>query len=115
MTIERFESNNRMSAAVAHGDIVYLSGQVGNPGDGVAAQTQTILDEIERLLTLAGSDKSKLLTATIWLSDIETFEEMNAVWDKWIDGKNQPTRATSEARLAGPEYLVEIIVTAARN
>ena len=115
MTIERIESNQRMSQAVIHNDTVYLAGQVGNPGDGVAAQTQTIVDEIDRLLALAGTDKSKLLTATIWLADIGTFAEMNGVWDNWIGGQNQPTRATSEARLAGEEYLVEIIVTAARD
>lgn len=111
--IQRLESNTRMSQVVIHGDTVHLAGQVGKPGDDVAAQTATILSEIERLLALAGADKSRLLTATIWLADITTFDQMNSVWDAWIDGQNPPTRATSEARLAGDDYLVEIIVSAA--
>ena len=115
MTITRIESDERMSQVVIHGNTVYLAGQVGEPGEDVAQQTRTTLAEIERLLALAGSDKSKLLTATIWLADIADFDAMNAVWDDWIGGQNPPTRATSEARLAGPEYHVEIIVTAARD
>ena len=115
MTITRIESDERMSQVVIHGNTVYLAGQVGEPGDGVAEQTRTTLAEIERLLALAGTDKSKLLTAMIWLADIADFEEMNAVWDDWVGGQNPPTRATSEARLAGDEYRVEIIVTAARD
>jgi enamine deaminase RidA (YjgF/YER057c/UK114 family) len=115
MTITRIESDERMSQVVIHGNTVYLAGQVGEPGEDVAQQTRTTLAEIERLLALAGSDKSKLLTATIWLADIADFDAMNAVWDDWIGGQNPPTRATSEARLSGPEYHVEIIVTAARD
>lgn len=115
MPITRIESDERMSQAVIHGNTVYLAGQVGEAGDSVADQTRTILSEIERLLALAGTDKAHLLTAMIWLADIADFEEMNAVWDDWIGGQNPPTRATSEARLAGEEYRVEIIVTAARD
>ena len=115
MTITRIESDERMSQVVIHGNTVYLAGQVGEPGEDVTQQTRTTLAEIERLLALAGSDKSKLLTATIWLADIADFDAMNAVWDGWIGGQNPPTRATSEARLARPEYHVEIIVTAARD
>lgn len=113
MTIQRIESNARMSQAVIHNGVVYLSGQVGEPGDDVATQTRSITAEIERLLAAAGTDKSKLLTAIIYLADMGSFSEMNSVWDAWIAGQNPPTRATSEAKLAGPEYLVEIIVTAA--
>ncbi|MFC5371735.1 RidA family protein [Brevundimonas faecalis] len=112
--ITRIDSNARMSEAVIHGDTVYLAGQVGEPGDDITAQTRTTLAEIEALLVKAGTDKSKILSATIWLADIADFEAMNAVWDAWVDKDNPPARATSEARLASPDYLVEIIVVAAR-
>jgi len=113
MTIRRIEAGPRMSQAVIHGNTVYLAGQVGTPGKSVADQTADILVNIERLLKEAGSDKSKILQAIIWLADMKDFAEMNSVWDKWVDGKDAPARATGEAKLAGPEYLVEIIVTAA--
>ncbi|NBR53496.1 MAG: RidA family protein [Rhodobacteraceae bacterium] len=114
MTITRIETGKRMSQAVVHNGIAYLAGQVGNPGDDVTAQTRTVLAEIDRLLAAAGTDKSKLITAQIWLADIATgFAAMNAVWDEWVSPGNAPARYTGEAKLAGPEYLVEIIVTAA--
>lgn len=114
MTITRIETGKRMSQAVVHNGIAYLAGQVGNPGDDVTAQTRTVLAEIDRLLAAAGTDKSKLITAQIWLADIATgFPAMNAVWDEWVSPGNTPARYTGEAKLAGPEYLVEIIVTAA--
>lgn len=112
MTIRRIEAGPRMSEAVVHGNTVYLAGQVGE-GDSVAEQTRDALASIERLLKEAGSDKSKILQATIWLADMADFSEMNSVWDKWVDGSNAPARATGEARLAGPEYKVEIIIVAA--
>jgi len=115
MTIERLDAGRRMSQAVIHGDTVYLAGQVGAPGESVTAQTQAVLASIESLLARAGSDKSKILSATIWLADMADFGEMNAVWDKWIDGKDAPARATGEAKLATAEYRVEIIVVAARD
>ena len=114
MTITRIETGKRMSQAVVHNGIAYIAGQVGNPGDDVTAQTRTVLAEIDRLLAAAGTDKSKLITAQIWLADIATgFAAMNAVWDEWVSPGNAPARYTGEAKLAGPEYLVEIIVTAA--
>lgn len=113
--ITRIDPGARMSEAVIHGDTVYLAGQVGNPGDDVAAQTKTILAEIDALLARAGSDKSKILMATIWLADIADFAAMNSVWDAWVDTANPPARATSEGRLASPDYKVEIIVIAARG
>ncbi|BCH34401.1 hypothetical protein MesoLjLc_63310 [Mesorhizobium sp. L-8-10] len=113
MTIRRIEAGPRMSQAVIHGNTVYLAGQVGSPGKSVAEQTRDILATIENLLKQAGSEKSKILQATIWLADMADFAEMNSVWDKWVDGPNAPTRATGEAKLAAPEYKVEIIVTAA--
>ncbi len=113
MTIRRIEAGPRMSQAVIHGNTVYLAGQVGSPGQSVADQTKEILATIEDLLKQAGSEKSKILQATIWLADMADFAEMNSVWDKWVDGPNAPTRATGEAKLATPDYKVEIIVTAA--
>ncbi|WP_279477978.1 RidA family protein [Aureimonas sp. SK2] len=113
MSIRRIEPGRRMSAAVVHGNTVYLAGQVGNPGEDVSAQTKTVLAEIDRLLAEAGSDKSKILSATIWLADMKDFAAMNAVWDAWVDPANPPARATGESALAAPEYRVEIIVVAA--
>ena len=115
MSIVRIDPGPRMSRAVVHGDTVYLAGHVSKePAGSVRGQTQAILAAIDARLAAAGSDKSKLLSANVWLADIGTFEEMNAVWDAWIDPKNPPARATVEARLASPEYLVEIAVIAAR-
>ncbi|MCL4675755.1 MAG: RidA family protein [Pararhodobacter sp.] len=110
--ITRLEPGTRMSGAVIHGDVVYLAGQVGQ-GDDVTAQSRAALAEVERLLALAGTDKSRILSTTIWLADIADFAKMNAVWDAWIDPANPPARATGEARLATPYYRVEFIVTAA--
>lgn len=117
MAIKRIEPGARMSQAVVNGDMVYLAGQVASEpvGTGVTAQTQNILDQIDRLLAAAGSDKEHLLTVTIYLADIGHFSEMNAAWDAWVSKENPPTRATVEAKLAAPEYLVEIVVTAARS
>jgi len=112
MTITRIERETRMSQAVIHGDTIYLAGQVGE-GDSVTAQTKSALEEIERLLALAGSNKAHILRATIWLADMADFEEMNAVWDAWIADVPAPTRATGEAKLATPDYKVEIIIIAA--
>jgi enamine deaminase RidA (YjgF/YER057c/UK114 family) len=116
MTIQRFDVGPRMSQAVVHGDTVYLAGVVANKaaGESVAKQTQEILSIIDGHLAKAGSDKSKLLTTTIYLTDIKTFAEMNAVWDGWVSAGNTPARATVEAKLAAPQYNVEIMVTAAR-
>jgi enamine deaminase RidA (YjgF/YER057c/UK114 family) len=116
MTIQRIDSNPRMSKAVVHGDTVYLSGLIADKtlGQGVAEQTREILSLIDGFLAKAGTDKSKLLTATIWLSDIRTVEEMNKVWDGWVTAGNTPARACIEALLQGPEKKVEIQVTAAR-
>jgi enamine deaminase RidA (YjgF/YER057c/UK114 family) len=111
--IKRIEAGPRMSQAVIHKSTVYLAGQVGAPGASVTAQTQAILAEVDRLLGLAGTDKTRLLTAQIWLADIKTFAEMNAVWDGWVAPGNPPARWTGEAKLATPDYRVEIIVSAA--
>lgn len=115
MTITRLHSGPRMSQAVIHGDTVYLAGQVGAPGQSVTAQTQAVLGQVETLLAEAGSEKARILSATIWLADMADFAEMNAVWDAWLGGKDAPARATGEAKLATPDYKVEIIVVAARG
>ena len=117
MTIKRIEAGSRMSQAVVHGDTVYLAGQVAlkSPGKPVGEQTKEILTSIDRLLKEAGSDKSKLLSAQIWLADIARFNEMNAVWDAWVAPGNPPCRACVESKLASPQYTVEIMVTAARD
>ncbi|MCW2338879.1 enamine deaminase RidA (YjgF/YER057c/UK114 family) [Sphingobium sp. B2D3A] len=115
MSIERLDQGPRMSKAVIHGDTIYLAGQVGAPGESVTAQTQAVLAQIEALLARAGSDKSRILSATIWLADMADFAEMNAVWDRWVGGRDAPARATGEARLATPDYKVEIIIIAARD
>jgi enamine deaminase RidA (YjgF/YER057c/UK114 family) len=112
MTIRRIEAGPRMTQAVINGNTVYLAGQVGD-GKTVAEQTADILATVDRLLKAAGSDKSKLLQAIIWLDDMKDFAEMNSVWDKWVDPQNTPARATGEAKLAAPQYKVEIIITAA--
>ena len=111
--ITRIQPGARMSEAVVYNDTVYLAGQVGEPGDDVVAQTRTALAEVEALLTQAGSDKSRILMAQIWLADMADFAAMNSVWDAWVDKDNPPARATGESRLASPEYLVEVIVIAA--
>ena len=117
MTIQRLHTNDRMSQAVIHGDTVYLAGQVAlkAPGKSVAEQTKAILDQIDGLLAEAGTDKSKALTATIWLCSMDDFAEMNAVWDEWAKGGNAPCRAAVESpRLASPDFTVEIGLICAR-
>ena len=114
MGITRIKSGERMSQAVVHGGIVSTAGQVAQNAKGasVVDQTKDILQEIDNLLAEAGTDKSKLLTATIWLSDIGTFADMNSVWDAWVSPGNAPTRACVESALASPDFTVEIAVTA---
>ncbi|SDB03952.1 RidA family protein [Bauldia litoralis] len=117
MTIERKHVNQRMSQVVTHGDVVYLAGQVASraPGASVADQTRDILARIDELLAEAGTDKSKLLAANLWLADMSTFDEMNGEWDKWVAEGQPPVRACVEAKLADPAFTVEIMVTAARS
>ena len=116
MTIERKEIGPRMSQVVIHGDTVYLAGVVAhaNKGKSVTEQTREILATIDGHLASAGTDKSKLLPANIWITDMGKFAEMNAMWDAWVSLGNTPARACVEAKLAAPDYHVEIMVTAAR-
>ncbi|MFF2370882.1 RidA family protein [Agromyces sp. NPDC058110] len=113
MTIQRVQPGARMSQAVVHGDTVYLAGQVAE-GASVAEQSRAALAQVDALLASVGSDRSKLLNVTIYLADIASFAEMNSVWDTWVDGANPPARATVEAKLATPDFLVEFAVVAAR-
>lgn len=114
MKIQRLNPSERSSPVVIFDRHIYLAGQVGAPGGTVTEQTAAILQKIDDLLASAGSDKSQLLQAIIWLADINDFEEMNAVWNQWVLPGKPPARATSEARLASDAYKVEIIVTAAK-
>ena len=116
MSIQRFETGPRMSQVVVHGNTVYLAGIVANKtaGESVTRQTQEILSIIDGYLDRAGTDKSKLLSTTIYITDMKTFSEMNAVWDAWVSPGNTPARATVEVKLAAPQFHVEIMVTAAK-
>jgi len=116
VTIQRIDVGARLSKVVVYGDTVYLAGLTADKaaGQSVAAQTQEILAAIDALLAKAGTDKSKLVQATIWLQDIRTVDEMNKVWDAWVPSGCAPARACIEARLQSPAKMVEIRVTAAR-
>ena len=115
MTITRYQPGKRLAAAVKHNNTLYLSGQVAaNATASVEDQTKDILGQIDGLLKDAGADKSKLLMVNIWLTDMSTFQEMNAVWDAWVSAGNTPARATVEAKLAAPAFKVEIAVIAAK-
>jgi enamine deaminase RidA (YjgF/YER057c/UK114 family) len=112
--IQRIEPNPRLAAAVVHGGIVYVSGQVPVTRHApVRQQTSEILSKIDGLLARAGSDKTQLLNASIWLADVVTFDEMNAAWEEWLPSGCAPARATVEARIADPAWRVEIAVIAA--
>ncbi len=114
MSIRRIDVGPRMSQAVVHGNTVYIAGQVAaDPKADVTVQTEQILGQIDRLLKEAGTDKTRILSATIWLSNMGTFAEMNSAWDAWVSAGNTPARATTEAKLAAPDYRVEIAVIAA--
>jgi len=105
-----------MSQAVVHGNTVYTSGMVDRSADDLEGQMQNVLAKIDAYLEEAGTDKSKLLTGTVWLKNIERdFAAMNEVWNEWIDPDNKPVRATTQAALASPNLLIEIQVTAAKE
>ena len=114
--IERIGKATRWSDAVAVGGLVFLSGHVAEEtrGQSVRVQTQEVLDQLDDTLAQAGSSKAKLVSVTIYLADIGGIDEMNAVWDAWVDSENPPARATVEARLVRPEMAIEITAVAAR-
>ncbi len=114
MTVTRYGTNARMSQAVVHGDTIYLAGQVGEAGSDFAGQTGEVLASIDKLLAEAGSDKSKILSATIYLTDLANFATMNAAWEAWMPKGAAPARATVKADLVSPAYLIEISIVAAK-
>ena len=111
--VERPSNLPHISGAVVHGDTVYLQGVTPDPGGDITSQTQQVLERIDTLLAMAGTDKSKLLTAQVWLADMRLFEAHNAVWNEWVDPGNAPVRACVRADLVRT-CLVEIMVTAAK-
>ncbi|WP_201555495.1 RidA family protein [Psychrobacter sp. 72-O-c] len=111
--MQKLHSNQRMSKIVIHNQTIYLSGQVGNAEDDITAQTLTCLEKIQGLLEEVGSDKSKILSTTVWIKSMSDFAAMNEVWDKWFEGTPPPARACGESALARPELLVEMLVIAA--
>ena len=114
MAIKRISPGKRLSGAVVHGETVYLAGQVAfDPTASVKGQTEQILKKFDELLAAAGTNKSKMLSTTVWLANMGTYDEMNAAWDAWVDTNNAPARATLESRLAQPKFLVEIAGIAA--
>ena len=116
MSITRIHTGPRMSQAVIHHQTVYLAGQVaaGAPGGTVTEQTKDVLSKIDALLAEAKTDKTKILSATIWLTDLSSFSEMNAIWEAWLAACPTPARATVESpHLASPEFNIEIAVVAA--
>lgn len=114
MNITRSHTNSRMSQLVVHGDTIYLAGQVASDSSAdITVQTRQVLDTIDELLAEAGSDRSRILSAQIWLANIGHYAAMNEVWDEWMPAGDAPARACIEARLALPDLLVEIGIIAA--
>lgn len=113
-TLQRIDPGARMSEAVVYGNIIYTSGMVAEATKGkpVFEQTKEILAQIDSLLARAGSDKTRILKANIWLSDMATFADMNKAWDAWVVAGKAPARATVESKLAAPGYDVEIMIEA---
>ena len=114
-SIKRIQAGPRLAQAVVHGDTVYLAGQVAqtNGGKSVTEQTREVLERIDALLAEAGTDKAKILSANIYIVDLKTFGEMNAVWDAWLAPGQSPARTTIQTELAAPRYAIEIAVIAA--
>ncbi|MCB6184640.1 RidA family protein [Leeia sp. TBRC 13508] len=111
--IERLEFDTRIHHVVKHNGVAYLTGQVGTPGTSAGEQMKEILAKIDRLLSVAGTSKDKLLNVMLWLDDLRDFEEVNKVWDAWVPMAHAPARSTGQARMAKSGMLVEVIVTAA--
>ena len=114
--ITRFHVGARLSESAVFNGVVYLAGMVPEAGDtDIEGQTRDVLNQIEQRLREAGSDKSRLLRVQIYLSNIDDIQAMNSVWDAWVTPGNTPPRATVEARLANPNYKIEVVATAAVN
>ena len=115
MSVKRHQPGKLFSAAVEHGGVVYVAGQVADDlTQGVRGQTEQVLRKIDAVLAAAGTSKSKILSANVWVTDIRNRDEMNAAWTAWVDPANLPARATVEAKLAEPRMLVEIMVICAK-
>jgi len=116
MSIQRFHVGPRLSEMAVHAGTIYLAGQVADdPSQDIAGQTRQVLASIDRLLAEAGSDKTRILSTTIYIADMAEFAGMNSIWDGWVVQGNTPPRATVQAKLAKPEYRVEIQVIAAKS
>jgi enamine deaminase RidA (YjgF/YER057c/UK114 family) len=114
VSIERHGVGARLSQGVKHGDTIYVAGQVADdPAAPVKGQTEQILKKIDAVLAHFGSHKSKLLSATVYLANMGSYDDMNAAWDAWVEKGQAPARATVETKLARPQYLVEIAAIAA--
>jgi len=112
--LQRFHVGARLSEMAVYDGTVYLAGQVPeNPTKGIQGQTAEVLAMIDRLLAEAGSDKTRILMAQIFLADLADFDGMNAAWDAWVAAGHAPPRATVQAKLARPEWKIEVVVTAA--
>ena len=115
MSIKRFHVGKRLSEMAVHNNTIYFAGQVADdPSQDITNQTQQVLASIDRLLAEAGSDKTKILSSTIYIADMAEFQAMNAVWDSWVPQGHTPPRATIEAKLARPAFKVEIQIIAAQ-
>lgn len=114
MEIKRFHVGKRMSEIAVHNGTVYLAGQIAEKSGDIKAQTTEVLGHIDRLLAEAGSDKAHILRAQIYITDLANFAAMNEVWEAWVVEGHTPPRATVQAQLANPEWLIEIVVTAAQ-
>jgi enamine deaminase RidA (YjgF/YER057c/UK114 family) len=113
-SIQRFDTGPRMSEMTVHNGVAYLAGQIAeDASQDITGQTQQVLKAIDALLQRAGSDKSKVLRAQIFLVDLQDFAAMNAVWERWVMPGHTPARATVQAQLAKPEWKIEIVITAA--
>lgn len=116
MEIKRLHVGKTLSEAAIHNGVVYLAGQIAEDGtQDIRGQTREVLGHIDRLLAEAGSDKTRILSCQIFLADLQHFDAMNAAWNEWVAEGNAPPRATVEAKLAKPEWLIEIVVTAAQK
>ncbi len=110
MDLTRFDKNARRSRMVSANGVLYFAGQVGKDWDADAkTQMEQALDGIDKLLAQAGSDRSKVLSVTIWLSDMNDFDAVNEAWDAWVDNENPPARACAKVELADPRLRVELL------
>ncbi|WP_017916478.1 RidA family protein [Xanthomonas sacchari] len=112
--IQRFDTGPRMSEMTVYNGVAYLAGQIADDtSEDIAGQTRQVLAAIDRLLALAATDKSRILRAEIFMTDLAEFAEMNKVWEEWVSPANTPARATVQANLADPAWKIEIVITAA--